>query len=117
MPITAGFAATQYYNSQDCTGGNVLAAPDLDRALPPARKAWRSPSSIPTPGTDHGGWWHWLISDLPSDSRELKAGAGGVISLPAGSGAIPERFRHGGLWRPLPAGRRNPHLCRHRFMP
>ncbi|AXU95881.1 kinase inhibitor [Erwinia persicina] len=32
------------------------------------------------------GWWHWVVANLPADTRELAAGAGsGKADLPAGS--------------------------------
>ncbi|ROR11109.1 kinase inhibitor [Erwinia sp. JUb26] len=32
------------------------------------------------------GWWHWVVANLPADTRELPEGAGsGVAELPAGS--------------------------------
>lgn len=32
------------------------------------------------------GWWHWLVANLPADTRALAQGAGsGLINLPAGA--------------------------------
>ncbi|WP_455817785.1 kinase inhibitor [Pseudomonas cerasi] len=32
------------------------------------------------------GWWHWVVANLPADTRELPEGAGsGKVDLPAGS--------------------------------
>jgi len=32
------------------------------------------------------GWWHWVVANLPADTRELPEGAGsGVVELPVGS--------------------------------
>ncbi|MEJ5176101.1 kinase inhibitor [Erwinia sp. MYb416] len=32
------------------------------------------------------GWWHWVVANLPADTRELTEGAGsGKVDLPTGS--------------------------------
>ncbi|BCQ33965.1 kinase inhibitor [Erwinia rhapontici] len=32
------------------------------------------------------GWWHWVVANLPADTRELPEGAGsGKVDLPTGS--------------------------------
>ncbi len=95
------FAATQYYNSQGCTGSNV--SPRLIWTEPPIGTQSLAVTIFdPDARTDHGGWWHWLISDLPSDSRELKAGAGGAISPPAGAIQYPNDFGAAAYGGPCP---------------
>ena len=32
------------------------------------------------------GWWHWIVANIPADTRELPTGAGsGLVGLPAGA--------------------------------
>ena len=78
------FADKQYYNSEGCTGNNV--SPRLIWTEPPAGTQSLAVTIFdPDAKTDHGGWWHWLISDLPPETRELKAGAGAGSGLPSGA--------------------------------
>ena len=59
------------------------------------------------------GWWHWIVYDLPPDTRELarKAGDPGSADLPAGvrqappDGAAPQPHYYG----PCPDERDPPH--------
>ena len=78
------FAATLYYNAYGCTGSNV--SPRLIWTEPPAGTQSLAVTIFdPDAKTDHGGWWHWLVSDLPPDSRELKPGAGSGTGLQPGA--------------------------------
>lgn len=93
------FASTQYYDSEGCTGNNV--SPRLIWTEPPAGTQSLAVTIFdPDAKTDHGGWWHWLVSDLPSDTRELKAGAGS--GLPAGAIQYPSDFGAAAYGGPCP---------------
>ena len=95
------FASTQYYDSQGCTGNNV--SPRLIWTEPPAGTQSLAVTVFdPDAKTDHGGWWHWLVSDLPSDSRELKAGAGGAAGMPSGAVQYNNDFQQVGYGGPCP---------------
>jgi len=43
------------------------------------------------------GWWHWVVVNLPADTRELPEGAGsGLVGLPAGALQTRTDFGAGG---------------------
>ncbi|MBX3737362.1 MAG: kinase inhibitor [Candidatus Didemnitutus sp.] len=50
------------------------------------------------------GWWHWVVIDLPADTRELTAGASGQVgALPRGAREMRTDFgtaRYGGAAPP-----------------
>lgn len=53
--------------------------------VPPGTKSFVVTSYDPDAPTG-SGWWHWVVANLPADTRELKQGAGsGKADLPAGS--------------------------------
>ncbi len=60
------------------------------------------------------GWWHWIVANLPADTRVLPQGAGsGVAALPEGAIQTRTDFGKAGLrWRRA-AKRRNPPLYLH----
>ncbi|WP_174873460.1 YbhB/YbcL family Raf kinase inhibitor-like protein [Vogesella oryzae] len=74
----------QEYNGFGCNGGNVSPALRWKDA-PAGSKSFAVTVYDPDAPTG-SGWWHWLVFNLPADTRELASGAGnpgGV--LPAGS--------------------------------
>ncbi len=95
------FTAAQYYSSQGCTGNNI--SPRLIWTEPPAGTRSLAVTIFdPDAKTDHGGWWHWLVADLPPDSRELKAGAGAGLDLPSGAVQYNNDFSQPGYGGPCP---------------
>ncbi len=95
------FASRQYYNSEGCTGDN--ASPRLIWTEPPKGTQSLAVTIFdPDAKTDHGGWWHWLVSDIPSDTRELKAKAGSGDGLPSGAHQYANDFKIEGYGGPCP---------------
>ena len=73
-------------NAFGCTGGNI--SPALEWRNPPAGTQSfvvtlfdRDERSTPS------GWWHWVVYDLPKETKQLALGAGAENSplLPAGT--------------------------------
>ena len=57
------------------------------------------------------GWWHWLVFDLPTDTKELAAGAGIINSkkLPKGAIQSPTNYGVPGFGGPCPPEGDAPH--------
>ncbi len=69
-----------------CTGGNT--SPPLQWSGAPAgTKSFVLTLFDPDERSTPSGWWHWVVYDLPSDTRQLPQGAGAEHStlLPAGT--------------------------------
>jgi Raf kinase inhibitor-like YbhB/YbcL family protein len=74
------------YNSFGCTGQNV--SPQLIWTDPPAgTKSFAVLVHDPDAPTGGGGFWHWLVGDIPATARGLAqgAGTGDGKSLPPGA--------------------------------
>jgi Raf kinase inhibitor-like YbhB/YbcL family protein len=64
-----------------CGGGNV--SPALNWSGEPA-----STKSFAVTVFDrdaHGGWWHWIVFDIPATTHALASGAGSGSDLPQGA--------------------------------
>ncbi len=84
--LTAGgrFAPGQVNDTDGCRGRNV--SPALAWNHPPA--GTRSFALLMfDPDAPGGGWWHWLVFDIPASTRSLPAGAGNPAKdlMPAGT--------------------------------
>ncbi len=64
------------YNGSHCTGDNL--SPELSWDNPP--KGTKSFAVVMHDPDSHkeGGWAHWLLFDIPLETRELHTGAGNV---------------------------------------
>lgn len=66
-----------------CGGGNV--SPALHWSGEPAgTKSFALTMFDPDA---HGGWWHWIVLDIPADVHAMASGAGSGSGLP--QGAVP----------------------------
>lgn len=71
----------QVYQGQGCNGGNR--SPQLEwSAVPAGTKSFAVTVFDPDAPTG-GGWWHWLVYDIPASARRLDAGAS--KNLPQGA--------------------------------
>lgn len=81
-------AEAQVYRGDGCQGGNV--SPQLSwSGAPPGTKSFAlllHDTDAPHPG----GWWHWVLYDLPRDTTALAAGTGD-----AHKGLLPQGARQG----------------------
>lgn len=73
----------QVLNSYGCKGGNI--SPALSWTSPPAGTNSFA-VTVHDPDAPHeGGWWHWLVFDIPASASGLPANAGSGAGLPAGA--------------------------------
>ena len=65
-------ALSHVYDRGACRGGNI--SPTLAWSDPPT--ATRSFALLMFDSDAPGGWWHWLVFDIPPQTRSLPANAG-----------------------------------------
>jgi Raf kinase inhibitor-like YbhB/YbcL family protein len=71
------------YNGYSCSGGNI--SPELSWTAPPAGTGSFA-VTVHDPDAPHeGGWWHWVVFDIPASATGLPANAGSGTGLPAGT--------------------------------
>ena len=109
VPANGTFPSRYLYNRYGCRGQNV--SPRLVWHDPPAgtRSFAVTVSDPDAPGA--GGWWHWIIVDIPASVNELAAGAGDPAAhlAPAGSLQILNSFGEVGYGGPCPPAGARPH--------
>jgi Raf kinase inhibitor-like YbhB/YbcL family protein len=97
------------YNGFGCEGANL--SPALSWKHPP--KGTRSFAvTVYDPDAPTGsGWWHWVVFNLPANTRDLEAGAGDPASGKMPAGAIQSRTDFGkpGWGGPCPPKGDRPH--------
>jgi hypothetical protein len=90
-----------------CGGGNV--SPALQWHHPPANTRGFAVTMYDPDAS--GGFWHWIIFEIPIGAHGLNADAGAPRS---GNAPGDQRFRQPRLFRSLPAGRQAAPLRDHR---
>lgn len=99
----------QVFKGYGCTGENI--SPQLSwNNAPEGTKSFAVTIYDPDAPTG-SGWWHWLIFDIPSNSSELKPGAGTVDLKLAPKQSIQTKTDFGtfGYGGPCPPPGRKPH--------
>jgi Raf kinase inhibitor-like YbhB/YbcL family protein len=94
--------ATSEFNGMTCKGGNVSPALRWSNA-PAATKSFALTVWDPdAPVT--GGWWHWVLINIPASAMSLTAGAGSThrSDAPAGSVEAMTSFGKPGYGGPCP---------------
>lgn len=84
--IKGQISNTHVFNGFGCRGDNISPALLWENA-PPGTKSFAVTSYDPAAPTG-GGWWHWLIFDIPASVSALERGAGNVKSSAAPKGSI-----------------------------
>lgn len=102
-------APEQVLNGFGCTGQNI--SPALHWANPPENTKSFAVTLYDPDAPTGSGWWHWVVFNIPAESRELVGGAGestGGLS-PAGSVQSMTDFGKPGYGGPCPPAGDKPH--------
>ncbi len=99
----------QVYNGFGCNGKNL--SPQLFWEYPPKGTKSYAITMYDQDAPTGSGWWHWLIFDIPTATKELKSGAGNLsLNLaPVGSIQSLTDFQSKGYGGPCPPEGSNPH--------
>ena len=102
-------AAMYTFNGFGCAGGNVSPALSWSGA-PPGVKSFALTCFDPDAPTG-GGFWHWLMFDIPPNVTRLARGAGDPKGPAAPKGAVQSRTDYGstGYGGPCPPKGDKPH--------
>lgn len=82
------------YDGFGCSGGNVSPALRWDN-VPEGTKSFALMVHDPDAPTG-SGWWHWVVWNIPADTRQLPAGAGSADGRALPGGAVQGRTDFGG---------------------
>jgi Raf kinase inhibitor-like YbhB/YbcL family protein len=73
----------QVFNGFGCMGKNI--SPELEWSnVPKGTKSFAITIYDPDAPTG-SGWWHWVVFDIPKDTRRISSNASASNSLPKGS--------------------------------
>jgi Raf kinase inhibitor-like YbhB/YbcL family protein len=103
-PLGAAFV----FNSMGCTGGNR--SPQLAwHGIPDGTKSLAL--TMFDPDVPGGGFWHWVVVDLPASATSLPRDAGAVDGhgLPSGARQLPNDFGARAWGGPCPPAGDAPH--------
>lgn len=102
-------AAAQVDDAAGCTGGNL--SPALAWSGAPASTRSFAVSLVDTDAPGAGGFWHWLVLDIPPSVASLPRGAGtpGSRGLPAGARQDGNDWGGSGYGGPCPPLGDRPH--------
>jgi Raf kinase inhibitor-like YbhB/YbcL family protein len=94
--------ATNEYRGMGCNGADV--SPALRWAGAPAATKSYALTVWDPDAPVHGGWWHWVLFDMPASTASLAAGAGSTNqgAAPAGSVEGKTSFGKPGYGGPCP---------------
>lgn len=66
------FGNEQVFNGFGCSGGNV--SPEIVWENPPAGTKSFALTVYDPDAPTGSGWWHWVVTDIPSDVRKIDKG-------------------------------------------
>lgn len=97
------------FNGFGCEGGNL--SPTLMWKHPPKGTKSFAVTVYDPDAPTGSGWWHWVMFNLPADTRSLVAGTGDPSSGKAPQGAVQSRTDFGkpGWGGPCPPKGDKPH--------
>ncbi|QJT10457.1 YbhB/YbcL family Raf kinase inhibitor-like protein [Oceanidesulfovibrio marinus] len=73
----------QVLNNFGCTGENI--SPALEWSDPPEGAKSFAVTVFDPDAPRDGGWWHWVVFNIPATARSFPAGAGSGQGLPKGA--------------------------------
>ncbi|WP_111267474.1 YbhB/YbcL family Raf kinase inhibitor-like protein [Marilutibacter maris] len=91
--------ARHVYDGFGCSGGNL--SPALSWRDPPSGTRSFAITVYDPDAPTGSGWWHWVVTDLPPDTRALARGASGG-GLPEGAVQTRTDFGTSGYGGPCP---------------
>jgi Raf kinase inhibitor-like YbhB/YbcL family protein len=105
----AAITDAQVYKGFGCTGGNV--SPSLAWKNAPAGTQSFAITVYDPDAPTGSGWWHWVVFNLPADTKSLPAGAGDPAANKMPAGAVQSRTDFGapGYGGPCPPQGDKPH--------
>ena len=83
----------QVFNSFGCTGGNQ--SPALSWTTPPEGTKSLALTVYDPDAPTGSGWWHWVVFNLPPDTRSLPVNAGTPEGKTLPKGAVQARTDYG----------------------
>ena len=117
-PANSTIAAAQVFKGFGCTGQNV--SPSLSWSGAPAGTKSYALTMYDPDAPTGSGFWHWVVVNLPADTRELKLDAGNPKAGLLPKGALQTRTDfgapgYGGPCPPDPVRSCASRLCRSRL--
>src|ERR1700751_2221392 len=106
----APIADEQVFAGFGCSGKNI--SPDLKwSGAPNGTKSFALLVHDPDAPTGGAGWWHWVVTNIPADAKELPKGAGkgDGSALPKGAAQVNIDFGAPGWGGPGPPVGEKPH--------
>lgn len=90
------------FNGFGCVGANL--SPALSWRHPPKGTRSFAVTAYDPDAPTGSGWWHWVVFNLPAETRELAAGAGDPAADKMPAGAVQSRtdFGKSGWGGPCP---------------
>ena len=97
------------FNGFGCVGANL--SPALSWRHPPKGTRSFAVTAYDPDAPTGSGWWHWVVFNLPAETRELAAGAGDPAADKMPAGAVQSRtdFGKSGWGGPCPPQGDRPH--------
>ena len=99
----------QVFNGFGCTGKNV--SPELNWSGAPAETKSFALTVYDPDAPTGSGWWHWIVFNIPSDTKSLASGAGAVDAGKLPGGTVQSKTDYGkpGYGGPCPPPGDKPH--------
>ena len=98
----------QEFNGFGCSGANI--SPELHWNKPPKRTKSFAVTMYDPDAPTGSGWWHWIIVNIPANSRQLAQGVSDSQTLPKGIVEVINDFGTVGYGGACPPSRDDAHM-------